>query len=102
MGIAILQRIAASRSHRHGKPLQSRADQNTRKADSGVFASRGQVHKFRRCVAATESGLANGSRQTDQEIWPQLGSNCLTAVWSGSCRRSPSAILRRLLEGDAL
>lgn len=102
MGIAILLRIAVSPSRRNGKPLQSRADQNTRKSDSEVFASLEQVHQFRRCITATESGLANGSRQTDQEIWPQLGSNCLTAVWSGSCRRSPRAILRRLPEGDTL
>lgn len=102
MGIPILQRIAVSPLRRNGKPLQSRANHNTRKADSGVLAIQEQVHKFMRCVTATELGLGDGRRQTDQEIWPQLGSNCLTAVWSGSCRRSPRAIFRRLPEGDNL
>jgi hypothetical protein len=102
MGIPILQRIAVIASRRNGKPLQSRADQNTRKADSGVHAIQEQVHRFTRCATAAEPGLGDGRRQTDQEIWPQLGLNCLIAVWSGSCRRSPRAIFRRLPEGDNL
>ncbi len=102
MGIPILQRIAVRASCRGGKPLQSRADHNTRKADSGVLASQEQVQTFMRCVTAAEWGLGDGRRQTDQEIWPQLGSNCLTAVWSGSCRKSPRAIFRWLPEGDTL
>jgi hypothetical protein len=102
MGIPILQRIAVSPSRHNGKPLQSRADQNTRKADSGVLASQEQAHRFTRCATAAEPGFGDGRRQTDQEIWPQLGSNCLTAVWSGSCRKSPRAMLRRLPEGDTL
>lgn len=102
MCASILHRMTASSAHRRGEPLQSRADHNTRKADSGVLPSQQLVHKVQRCVTATNAFLGAGRRQTNQEIWPQLGPDCPKAVWSVSCRRGPRAIYRRLPEGDIL
>jgi hypothetical protein len=98
MCLSILQRIAVRLARRSGRPLQSRADHSTRKSDSGTAP----VQEQPRFVAATGMGLDAGSRQTDQEIWPQLGSDCATAVWSGSCHRGPRAMSRQLPQGDTL
>lgn len=102
MFVSILQRIVVRPMRRSGEPLQSRADHNTRKADSGVLPSQELAHKFKRCVTVTFECFDAGRRQTNQEIWPQLGPDCPTAVWSGSCRRGPRAISWRLPEGDTL
>lgn len=102
MCVLILQRIAVSLARRGGKPLQSRADHNTRKANSGILPSQEPARLSRRFGAATESGFDTGIRRTNQEIWPQLGSDCATAVWSGSCHRGPRVIFRQLPQGDTL
>ena len=98
MCFSILQRIAVRLACRSGRPLQSRADRNTRKANSGILSVQQQA-RFR---TATDMGLDAGIRQTYQEIWPQLGSDCATAVWSGSCHRGRRALFRQLPEGDTL
>jgi hypothetical protein len=100
MCASILQRMTARSAHRSGEPLQSPADHNTRKADSGILSIQPLAHKLKRCVAATERFFDAGRRRTNQEIWPQLEPDCPIAVWSASCRRGPRAIYRRLPEGD--
>jgi hypothetical protein len=98
MCVSILQRTAVRLARRNGKPLQSRANHNTRKASSGILPVRQQA----RFGTATDMGLDAGVGQTDQEIWPQPGSDCVTAVWSGRCQRGPRAMFPPLPEGDTL
>lgn len=102
MYVSILQRIVVKLARHNVRPLQSRADLNTRKANSGILPVQKQARIVSRFSAATDVGLGAGIRQTDQEIWPQLGSDCATAVWSGSCHRGPRAMFRQLPEGDTL
>ncbi len=102
MCVLILQRIAVGLAHRSGKPLQSRADHNNRKANPGILPRQEQTHLSRRFGAVTEVGFDAGIRRTNQKIWPQLGSDCATAVWSGSCHRGSRAMFRQLSQGDTL
>jgi hypothetical protein len=63
---------------RGGKPLQSRADQNTRKSESG-----GQPKK-NRFISWAESRVKAvsqaGATQTHQIIWHQAGPGCPAAI----------------------
>lgn len=102
MFVSILQRIVVRLTHRDGEPLQSRADHNTRKAESGVLPGPELAKQLKRCIAVAFEFFEAGSRQTNQEIWHQLGPDCPTAVWPGSRRRGPRAISRLLPKGDTL
>ena len=79
MFVSILQLFVCRVIQLAGEPLQSRADQNTRKAESG-----------------------DQCRQTNQEIWQQEGSNCTAAVWPGSRHRNLKAVPVQLSRGDTL
>ena len=102
MFVSILQRFSLSVLPCAAEPLQSRADQNTRKAESGGQPSQKLAQKVKHCIAVAFEFLATGRRQTNQDIWHQLGSDCPTAVWPESRRRDPRAIPKLLPRGDTL
>jgi hypothetical protein len=94
MFVSILQRFVCRVIQLGGEPLQSRADQNTRKTESGGQSSKKPLKKR----------LKNwiGIRQTNQEIWQQEGLNCSKAVWPGSRLRAPQVVRVQLSRGDTL
>ncbi len=92
MFVSILQRFVFCLLRCAGQPLQSRADQNTRKAESGGQPG-GNLPERRVKVAEA------GRRHTNQEIWQQLKPGCLTAVWPGV---GLGAIPRLLPRGETL
>jgi hypothetical protein len=104
MFVSILQRFVFWVSQGAGEPLQSRADQNTRKTESGGQSGSKPAKKRveDRVLAVFRTGKRQ-TRQTNQEIWQQLGLDCCTAaVWPGSRRRGPRAVPRLLSRGDTL
>lgn len=100
MFVSILQRFVLRVSQRAGQPLQSRADQNTRKAESGGVPGIKPAKK--RLEDRFLAVFRTGGRQTNQEIWQQLGLDCVAAVWPGSRRRGLRAAPRLLSRGDTL
>lgn len=102
MLVSILQRFSPSVLPCAAEPLQSRADQNTRKAESGGQPSQKMANKAKRGIAVAFACLETGRRQTNQDIWHQLGLDCPTAVWPESRRRDPRAIPKLLPRGDTL
>ena len=104
MFVSILQRFVFWVSQGAGEPLQSRADQNTRKIESGGQSGIKPVKKRveGRDLAVFRTGKQR-IRQTNQEIWLQLGLDCRTAaVWPGSRPRGLRAVPRLLSRGDTL
>jgi hypothetical protein len=103
MFVSILQRFVFWVSQGAGEPLQSRADQNTRKAESGGQSGEKPAKKRveDRVLAVFRTGKQR-IRQTNQEIWQQLGLDCAAAVWPGSRRRGLRAVPRLLSRGDTL
>lgn len=101
MFVSILQRFVFWVSQGAGEPLQSRADQNTRKTGSG--GQSGTKPAKKRVEDRVLAVLRTGGRRTNQEIWQQLGLDYRTAaVWPGSRRRGPRAVPRLLSRGDTL
>ena len=103
MFVSILQRFIFWVSQRAGEPLQSRADQNTRKTKSGGGPGSKPAKKRveDRFLAVFRTG-GRQARQTNQEIWQQLGLDCVAAVRPGSRRRGLKAVPRLLSRGDTL
>ena len=103
MFVSILQRFVFWVSQRAGEPLQSRAGQNTRKAESGGLSGLKPARKRveDRFSAVFRTGKRH-IRQTNQEIWQQLGLDCAAAVWPGSRRGGLRAAPRLLSRGDTL
>lgn len=102
MFVSILQRFSPSVLPCAAEPLQSRADQNTRKTKSGGQPNQKPAKKVKRYITAAFEFFETGRRQTNQEIWHQLGLDCPTAVWPESSRRDPRAIPKLLPRGDTL
>ena len=100
MFVSILQRFVLRVSQRAGEPLQSRAGQNTRIAESGGLPGLKPAKK--RVEDRFLAVFRRGGRQTNQEIWQQLGLDCAAAVWPGSCRGGLRAAPRLLSRGDTL
>ncbi|MBH2008976.1 MAG: hypothetical protein I8H71_04655 [Xanthomonadaceae bacterium] len=78
MKVSILPGLFFNSMLRAGKPLQSRADQNTRKTESGSQPEKDQLTPWaeRRVKVASLAGSA----QTHQIIWHQIGPECPTAI----------------------
>lgn len=96
MFVSILQRFVFRKSQRAGEPLQSRADPNTRKVESGGQPDKKQVKS--RANMASEMGKA-----ADKPGNLASGRAGLTAaVWPESRCRGPRAIPRLLPRGDTL
>ena len=101
MFVSILQRFVSRVSQAAGEPLQSRADQNTRKTESG--GQSGTKPAKKRVEDRVAAVFRTGRRRTNQENWQQLGLDCCAAaVWPGSRRRGPRAVPRLLSRGDTL
>ena len=101
MFVSILQRFVFWVSQGAGEPLQSRADQNTRKTESG--RQPGTKPAKKRVEDRVLAVFRTGRRRTNQENWQQLGLDCRTAaIWPGSRRRGPRAVPRLLSRGDTL
>lgn len=100
MFVSILQRFVPRVLRQAAQPLQSRADQNTRKINSG--GQPGTKSATKRIETHPGEVFEAGRRQTNQEIWQQVGLNCAAAVWPGSRRGGPWAIPGLLPRGDTL
>src|SRR3954466_10177349 len=104
MFVSILQLFVFRVAQGAGEPLQSRADQNTRKiklgGQSGTKPATKRVEN--RVLALFRTGKRQ-IRQTNQEIWQQLGlDRCAAVVWPGSRRGGPRAVPGLLPRGDTL
>ncbi|MBH1957506.1 MAG: hypothetical protein I8H70_02310 [Burkholderiales bacterium] len=78
MNVSILPGLFFNSMHCSGEPLQSRADQNTRKIESG-----GQPEKNRpiqRAESRVKVASWAGPAQTHQIIWHQTGPECQKAI----------------------
>ena len=100
MFVSILQRFVLRVVRLAGQPLQSRADQNTRKVKSG--GQSGTKPATKQVESRLRVDFRTGRRQTNQEIWQQVGLNCVAVVWPGSRRGGPRAISGLLSRGDTL
>lgn len=111
MIVSLSQRLVSAAVARIEGPLQSRADHNTRKPESGGRPERNEARgradkgaegrmQETRSVQTIRAVSRNGAaRQTHQEIWQQLGPNCLKAVWQ---RAGAGSIPRPLPRGETL
>jgi hypothetical protein len=107
MFVSILQLFVYRVIQLAGEPLQSRADQNTRKIESGDQSSTKPAKKrLKNWVEPFENhfvgAFMTGTRQTNQEIWQQEGLNCFEAVWPGSRLRALKVVPVQLSRGDTL
>jgi hypothetical protein len=110
MFVSILQRFICRVIQLAGEPLQSRADQNTRKIESGDQSSTKAAKKrLKNWVGPFGSHFVGAFmtgkqqvRQTNQEIWQQEGLNCFEAVWPGSRLRVLKMVPEQLSRGDTL
>ncbi|WP_139237383.1 hypothetical protein [Polaromonas sp. YR568] len=103
MFVSILQRFVCRVIQLAGEPLQSRADQNTRKIESGDPSSRKPAKKRFMSLENHFVGVfMTGVRQTNQEIWQQEGPNRTAAVWPGSRLRALKVVPGQLSRGDTL
>jgi hypothetical protein len=103
MFVSILQLFICRVIQLAGEPLQSRADQNTRKIESGDQSSKKPAKKRFMPFENRFVGIfMTGMRQTNQEIWQQEGSNCSEAVWPGSRPRALKVVPVQLSRGDTL
>lgn len=100
MFVSILQRFASRMLWLVGQPLQSRADQNTRNTQPGRQPGTKPATK----PVESRPGVVfeAGRRQTNQEIWQQVGLDCAAAVWPGSRREGSRAVQGLLSRGDTL
>ena len=78
MQVSILPGLLFSSAPRTGKPLQSRADQNTRKSESGSQPEKKQPASW--AESRVKAVSSAGPAQTHQIIWHQVGPGCPTAV----------------------
>lgn len=99
MDVSIFQRFLVRLAQFAFEPLQSRADQNTRKAEAGDRPSEENMKKVKRRKMVSFEFFQAGRRQTNQKIWHQVGLRCSTAAWPGI---GPRAIPRLLPRGDLL
>ena len=107
MFVSILQLFGFWVSQGAGEPLQSRAGQNTRKIElggqSGKKPAKKRVENRFLAVFGTGKRRMRQTRQTNQEIWQQLGlDRCAAAVWPGNCHGGSRAIPRLFSRGDTL
>lgn len=106
MFVSILQRFICRVIQLAGEPLQSRADQNTREIESGGQSGKKPAkNRFARFESRFVGAFRAGKqqvRQTNQEIWQQVGSDCAAAVWPGSCLRALKVVPVQLSRGDIL
>ncbi|MBW8722680.1 MAG: hypothetical protein JF626_12695 [Polaromonas sp.] len=106
MFVSILQLFVCRVIQLAGEPLQSRADQNTRKIESGGQSSKKPAKKrlmsFENHFVGVFMTGKQQVRQTNQEIWQQEGLNCSEAVWPGSCLRALKVVPVQLSRGDTL
>jgi hypothetical protein len=78
MSISISQGFLFSPAGRASEPLQSRADQNTRKSESGSQPEKNQFTPW--AETRVKVGLLAGPAQTAQIIWHQVGPDGPTAI----------------------
>lgn len=103
MFVSILQRFVCRVIQLAGEPLQSRADQNTRKIKSGGQPGKKPAKKrFMPFESHFVGVFMTGMRQTNQEIWQQEGLNRSKAVWPGSRLRALKVVPVQLSRGDTL
>lgn len=103
MFVSILQRFVCRVIQLAGEPLQSRADQNTRKMESGGQPGKKTAkNRFMPFENHFIGVFLTGMRQTNQEIWQQEGLNCFEAVWPGSRLRVLKVVPEQLSRGDTL
>ena len=106
MFVSILQRFVFWVSQGAGQPLQSRADQNTRKTESrgqpGTKPAKKQVEDYLSVVFRAGKRRKSQVRQTNQEIWQQEGLNRTAVVWPGSRLRGLKGAPVQLSRGDTL
>jgi len=101
MFVSILQRFIFWVSQRAVEPLQSRADQNTQKIELGGQSGKKPIKK--RVEDLVIAIFGTGRRQTNQEIWQQLGLECCTAaIRPGSRHGGLRAVPGPLSRGDTL
>ena len=103
MFVSILQLFVCRVIQLAGEPLQSRADQNTRKIELGDQPGKKPAKKrFTLFENHFVGGFMAGMRQTNQEIWQQEGLNRSGAVWPGSRLRALKVVPVQLSRGDTL
>lgn len=103
MFVSILQLFVCRVIQLAGEPLQSRADQNTRKIESGDQPGKKTAkNRFMPFENRLMGVFLTGMRQTNQEIWQQEGLNCFEAVWPGSRLRALKVVPVQLSRGDTL
>ena len=103
MFVSILQLFVCRAIQLAGEPLQSRADQNTRKIELGDQPGKKPAKKRLMAFENRFIGVfMTGMRQTNQEIWQQEGLNCSKAVWPGSRLRALKVVPVQLSRGDIL
>jgi hypothetical protein len=106
MFVSILQLFVCRVIQLAGEPLQSRADQNTRKIKSGGQPGKKPAKKRFTSYESRLTGVfmtgKRQIRQTNQEIWQQEGLNCSKAVWPGSRHGALNVVPGQLSRGDTL
>lgn len=103
MFVSILQLFVCRVIQLAGEPLQSRADQNTRKIKSGGQPGKKPAKKRFTSYESRLTGVfMTGVRQTNQEIWQQVGPGRKRAIWPGSRHGALNVVPGQLSRGDTL
>jgi hypothetical protein len=96
MKASVLSRLLFNSAGRMDQPLQSRADQNTRKAESGSQPEKKQFMKW--TASRVKAAYLAVSAQTHQIIWYQPKLDCHTAARQKS---GPGGIPKPFSRGES-